>query len=129
MNCLLFASTFGLVLRVQLPKAISDAELHGKRPRSPGKKPRLVRQCSIMRKTSVRELHIHSSELVREASDGGVILIERRGEPAAELRPIASPPRMPAARKARIFTSMRKLRARMPQGGDSTRILEEDRGR
>jgi prevent-host-death family protein len=45
-----------------------------------------------MRKTSVRELHIHSSGLVREASDGGVILIERRGEPIAELRRIASPP-------------------------------------
>ena len=31
-----------------------------------------------MRKTSVRELHIHTSELVREAEEGGVILIERR---------------------------------------------------
>ena len=40
-----------------------------------------------MRKTSVRELHIHTSELVREAAEGGVIVIERRGEPVAELRP------------------------------------------
>jgi len=39
-----------------------------------------------MRKTSVRELHIHTSELVREAADGGIIVIERRGEPVAELR-------------------------------------------
>ena len=38
-----------------------------------------------MRKTSVRELHIHTSELVREAADGRVIVIERRGEPVAEL--------------------------------------------
>src|SRR5208282_5187851 len=43
-----------------------------------------------MRKTSVRELHIHTSELVREAEQGGVIVIERRGEPVAELRPITS---------------------------------------
>jgi len=88
-----------------------------------------VLQCSIMRKTSVRELHIHTSELVREASEGGVILIERRGEPVAELRPITSPPHMPAGKKARIFTSMRKIWARMPQVSDSTKILEEDRSR
>ena len=41
-----------------------------------------------MKKTSVRELHIHTSELVREAAEGRVIVIERRGEPVAELRPI-----------------------------------------
>ncbi len=88
-----------------------------------------VLQCSIMRKASVRELHIHTSELVREASDGGTILIERRGEAVAELRPISSPPRMPAGKKARIFNSMRKIWARMPQVSDSTKILEEDRSR
>ena len=82
-----------------------------------------------MRKTSVRELHIHTSELVREAADGGMIVIERRGQPVAELRPISSPPRMPEAKKARIFTSMRKLWAQMPQVSDSTRIIEEDRNR
>ena len=82
-----------------------------------------------MRKTSVRELHIHTSELVREAADGGIIVIERRGEPVAELRPITSPPRMPAGKKAQIFTSMRKIWARMPQVNDSTKILEEDRSR
>ena len=82
-----------------------------------------------MRKTSVRELHIHTSELVREASEGGIIVIERRGEPVAELRPITSPSRMPADKKARIFTSMRRVWARMPQVGDSTKILEEDRNK
>jgi prevent-host-death family protein len=82
-----------------------------------------------MRKTSIRELHIRTSELVREAADGGIIVIERRGEPVAELRPISSPPRMPAAKKARIFTSMRKIWAHMPQAGDSTKIIEDDRDR
>jgi prevent-host-death family protein len=82
-----------------------------------------------MRKTSVRELHIRTSELVREAAGGGVIVIERRGEPVAELRPITASPRMPAAKKARIFTSMRKIWDRMPHVGDSTTILEEDRDR
>ena len=82
-----------------------------------------------MRKTSIRELHIHTSELVREASEGGTIVIERRGQPVAELRPLTSPVRMPTAKKARIFTSMRKIWARMPQVSDSTIILEEDRSR
>lgn len=82
-----------------------------------------------MRKTSIRELHIHTSELVREAAEGGVIVIERRGEPVAELRPISAPPRMPAAKKTRIFSSMRKIWDRMPPAGDSTKILEEDRNR
>ena len=43
-----------------------------------------------MRKTSVRELHIHTSALVQEAAEGGVIVIERRGQPVAELRPLSS---------------------------------------
>jgi prevent-host-death family protein len=82
-----------------------------------------------MRKTSVRELHIHTSELVREAAEGGIVVIERRGEPVAELRPITEPSRMPAAKKARIFDSMREIWGRMPQVGDSTKIVEEDRDR
>ena len=82
-----------------------------------------------MRKTSVRELHIHTSELVREAAKGDVNVIERRGEPVAELRPLTDPPRMPAHKKARIFPSMQRIWDRMPQVSDSTKILEEDRSR
>ena len=68
-----------------------------------------------MRKTSVRELHIHTSELVCE--------------PVAELRPLTASSRMPAGKKARIFDSMREIWARMPQVSDSTKIVEEDRDR
>ncbi len=82
-----------------------------------------------MRKTSVRELHIHTSELVREAAEGGVIVIERRGEPVAELRPVTAPSTMPAARKALIFDAMREIWTRMPQVGDSAKVIEEDRDR
>ncbi len=82
-----------------------------------------------MRKTSVRELHIRTSELVREAEEGGVIVIERRGEPVAELRPLGESARIPAAEKAKIFASMRKLWARMPVVGDSAALIEEDRNR
>jgi len=77
----------------------------------------------------VRELHIHTSKFVREASEGGVIVIERRGEPVAELRPITAAPHISAARKARIFTSMRRIWARMPRVSDSTKIIEDDRSR
>ena len=75
-----------------------------------------------MKSASIRDLHIRTSELVREASDGAVILIERRGEPVAELRPISKKrarPRLP---------DMRNLWRRFPEvGSDSGRFLEEDR--
>lgn len=82
-----------------------------------------------MRKTSVRELHIRTSELVREAEQGGVIVIERRGQPVAELRPITAPPRVPPDKKTRIFDSMQDIWSRMPQFSDSTQIIEDDRNR
>ncbi len=82
-----------------------------------------------MRTTSVRELHIHTSRLVREAAEGGVIVIERRGEPVAELRPLTAPPRMAAAKRARIFASMQKVWARMPRVSDSTNLIKDDRNR
>lgn len=82
-----------------------------------------------MRKTSVRELHIHTSALVREAAEGGVIVIERRGEPVAELRPLSGKSSMPDAVKDRIFLSMKEVWDRMPLSSDSTKTIEEDRDR
>jgi prevent-host-death family protein len=73
-------------------------------------------------KTSIRDLHIRTSELVREAAEGAVITIERRGEPVAELRPVSrkrAKPRLP---------DMKDLWRRFPSvTGDSGRFLEEDR--
>jgi prevent-host-death family protein len=75
-----------------------------------------------MKTASIRDLHIRTSELVREASDGAVIIIERRGEPVAELRPISkksAKPRLP---------DLTQLWQRFPSvAGDSGRFLEEDR--
>ncbi|HTW67986.1 MAG TPA: type II toxin-antitoxin system prevent-host-death family antitoxin [Bryobacteraceae bacterium] len=82
-----------------------------------------------MKKTSIRDLHIRTSELVREAAEGNVIVIERRGEPVAELRPLTVLPRIPAAKKARIFASMQKTWNKMPRVSDSTKIIAEDRER
>ena len=47
-----------------------------------------------MRTTSIRELHIHTSELVREAEAGSIIVIERRGEPVAQLQALSGRPKM-----------------------------------
>jgi len=70
----------------------------------------------------VRELHIRTSELIREVRDGAVILIERRSEPVAELRPISkktAKPRLP---------DMSDLWRRFPSvSADSGRFLGEDR--
>lgn len=73
-----------------------------------------------MKKASVRELHIRTSELVREAAEGSVIVIERRGEPVAELRPI---------RRTRAkLPSLNEVWKRFPAvRSDSGRFLEEDR--
>jgi antitoxin (DNA-binding transcriptional repressor) of toxin-antitoxin stability system len=77
-----------------------------------------------MRKASVRDLHIRTSELIRDAAAGAVIVIERRGEPVAELRPLSR-----QKRKIR-FPDMSRIWKTFPQlAGDSTRFIEEDRDR
>ncbi|HLH17762.1 MAG TPA: type II toxin-antitoxin system prevent-host-death family antitoxin [Bryobacteraceae bacterium] len=74
-----------------------------------------------MRKASIRDLRIRTSELVRDAEQGEVIVIERRGEPVAELRPIGK-------RKQPPLPEHRDLWETFPQvPGDSGRFLEEDR--
>ena len=76
-----------------------------------------------MGKASVRDLHIRTSELVRDAAGGAVIVIERRGEPVAELRPISK-------KKKVKLPLMTKLWAKLPRlSSDSTDIISEDRDR
>jgi prevent-host-death family protein len=75
-----------------------------------------------MKTASVRELHIHTSALIREAAEGGVIVIESRGQPVAELRPLT---KKPARRK---LPDMSRFWNTFPQvSTDSGRFLEEDR--
>lgn len=74
-----------------------------------------------MKKASVRDLHIRTSELVREAAGGAVIVIERRGEPVAELRPISK-------KAAKQLPDLSAIWRRFPEvSPDSGRFLEEDR--
>ncbi len=75
-----------------------------------------------MKTASIRDLHIRTSELVREAADGTVIVIERWGEPVAELRPISK------KRAQRRLPDMSEFWRRFPPvSTDSGRFLEEDR--
>lgn len=83
-----------------------------------------------MERASVRDLHIRTSELVKAASEGAVIIIERRGEPVAELRPVSNKGMTEERRKlvAEFFARMEPIWKRMPQvDTDSGRFLEEDR--
>ena len=76
-------------------------------------------------KASVRDLHIRTSELVRAAAEGAVIVIERRGEPVAELRPFMKDR---AKLRRQVFARMRRIWKEFPQvDTDSGRFLEEDR--
>jgi antitoxin (DNA-binding transcriptional repressor) of toxin-antitoxin stability system len=75
-----------------------------------------------MKTTSVRELHIHTSALLREAAAGEVIVIESRGRAVAELRPLT---RKTTKRK---LPDMTRFWSTFPQvSTDSGKFLEEDR--
>lgn len=77
-----------------------------------------------MKTASIRDLHIRTSELVRDAAEGSVIIIERRGEPVAELRPLSR------VRRKIKFPDMTRFWNEFPRvPGDSTEFIEEDRGR
>jgi antitoxin (DNA-binding transcriptional repressor) of toxin-antitoxin stability system len=72
--------------------------------------------------TSVRDLHLKTSAIVKQAAGGQSFVIVRQGVPVAELRPLQVLPstrRLPN-REARL--------ARLPKTKtDSGRILEQDR--
>ncbi len=73
-----------------------------------------------MKSSSVRELHLKTSEIVRQVVAGEPFIIEKRGVPVAEIRPISDrpKPRMPN-REALIMSG--------PETMDSGLILEQDR--
>jgi antitoxin (DNA-binding transcriptional repressor) of toxin-antitoxin stability system len=72
-------------------------------------------------RVSVRDLHIRTSELIRAAENGEVIVIERRGEPVVEMRAIDRKPQPPLPDMSDIWNTFPQV------SGDSGRFLEEDR--
>ena len=73
-----------------------------------------------MRSSTVRELHLKTSQIVNQVVAGESFIIKKRGVPVAEIRPISvrPSPRMPD-REALILSG--------PETMDSGRMLEQDR--
>jgi antitoxin (DNA-binding transcriptional repressor) of toxin-antitoxin stability system len=76
----------------------------------------------VPRKTTVRELHLRASGILNRVVDGETFIVEKRGLPVAEIRPLsrnASTTQMPNREK--LLRKLPLVRT------DSGRILEEDR--
>ena len=74
-----------------------------------------------MKRTTVRELHLQTSAIVKAVLQGESYIVEKSGVPVAELRPIgqnSSRPKLP---------NREAILSKMPRVPDSGRILEEDR--
>jgi antitoxin (DNA-binding transcriptional repressor) of toxin-antitoxin stability system len=74
-----------------------------------------------MERASVRDLHLKTSALIKNVAQGQTYVIESRGVPVAELRPITA--RRPTNRLPNREAFIRKL----PRTNDIGKILEEDR--
>jgi antitoxin (DNA-binding transcriptional repressor) of toxin-antitoxin stability system len=75
-----------------------------------------------MRKASVRDLHLKTSALIKNVVAGETYIVESRGVPVAELRPISE------RRRGRALPDREAFIRTLPRGGtDVGRILEEDR--
>jgi antitoxin (DNA-binding transcriptional repressor) of toxin-antitoxin stability system len=73
-----------------------------------------------MKTSTVRDLHLKTSEIISQVAEGEWFIIQRRGVPVAEIRPISErpKPRMP---------NREELIMKGPSTPDSGRILEQDR--
>ena len=75
-----------------------------------------------MKRTSVRNLHLKTSAIIEEAAQGEVFVIEKRGTPVAELRPLQSlPPTRDLPDREKLLAKLRRVQT------DSGHILEEER--
>ena len=74
-----------------------------------------------MERASVRELHLKTSALIKNVAQGQTYVIEHRGKPVAELRPISF---APAGRRLPDREAFIKS---LPRTNDIGKILEEDR--
>jgi len=76
----------------------------------------------MRRKATLRELHLKTSDILRRVVNGETFVIERRGSPVAELRPL------PQQRPTAVLPDREAFIAKLPQvKTDSGRILEQDR--
>ncbi|HTC89057.1 MAG TPA: hypothetical protein VK686_12205 [Bryobacteraceae bacterium] len=74
-----------------------------------------------MKRTTVRELHLQTSAIVRAVAEGESFIVEKSGVPVAELRPLEQ------GATRRKLPNREAIISKMPRVGDSGRILEKDR--
>jgi antitoxin (DNA-binding transcriptional repressor) of toxin-antitoxin stability system len=75
-----------------------------------------------MERASVRDLHLKTSALIKNVAQGQTYIIESRGVPVAELRPI------PTHRPTNKLPDREAFIRTLPHTGtDTGKILEEDR--
>ena len=76
-----------------------------------------------MERATVRELHLNTSGLIRNVVEGQSYVIEYRGKPVAELRPMQTP-----RKRGRPLPDREAFIKKLPLSKtDSGRISEEDR--
>lgn len=73
-----------------------------------------------MERASVRDLHLKTSALIKNVAQGQTYVIESRGVPVAELRPIT-------ARPTNKLPNREAFIRKLPRTNDIGKILEEDR--
>jgi len=76
----------------------------------------------MRKRASVQDLHLKTSEIVRQVADGDTFIIVKEGTPVAEISPLPSRP------SKRRLPNREKFIGSLPMvKTDSGRILEEDR--
>ena len=76
-----------------------------------------------MKRASVRDLHLKTSAIVSDAAGGEVYVIEKRGVPVVELRPVDPPHTRRLPNRDAFFAKFPQVKL------DSGKIIEEDRNR
>jgi len=75
-----------------------------------------------MERATVRDLHLKTSALLKEVGEGQTFIIENRGVPVAELRPITG-----QRSRSKLPNREAFIRTLPISKTDSGRIMEEDR--
>ncbi|HEY6341916.1 MAG TPA: hypothetical protein VIY49_10525 [Bryobacteraceae bacterium] len=76
-----------------------------------------------MERASVRELHLNTSALIKNVAQGATYVIEYRGRPIAELRPVTE------RRRGRPLPDREEFIRSLPLTNDTDRFISEDRDR
>ena len=77
----------------------------------PGNAPGRCATLCHMQSSTVRELHLKTSEIVRQVAEGESFIIEKRGVPVAEIRPISDRPTPRMADREALIMSGPETRA------------------